>query len=220
MLINLFILIICFHCINSLEFQSPRLYDDDSLNTATWYCIDIQSTNLHPAVVWKTENCTKNEGEQPLLVVNSVSIDVTNPNIRLVPQAAVDNFPIGLATVPDMGKINPNFIAGINGGYFWRVDISGVWIDDVCWGKTRADAEKAANSNYPNYGIGDGIVKIDGVLKSSNCNCTGYSRPAVITLDGINSNIEVLHRGEAPSTSVTNAIAGGKLRLPVYALRF
>ena len=47
-----------------------------------------------------------------------------------------------LQTVPDMAAQDPNFIVGINGGYFWRVDIDGVWIDDVCHGKTRSDANK------------------------------------------------------------------------------
>jgi hypothetical protein len=32
-----------------------------------------------------------------------------------------------LQPVPDMAKQNPSFIAGLNGGYFWRVDISGIW---------------------------------------------------------------------------------------------
>jgi hypothetical protein len=95
-----------------------------------------------------------------------------------------------------MATQNANFIAGINGGYFWRVDIDGFWRDNVCHGKTRQEAETPASDENPNYGIGDGLVKIDGEVFSNNCNCTGFSRPAVLTLDGTNTNIEVLHRGE------------------------
>jgi hypothetical protein len=41
-----------------------------------------------------------------------------------------------------MATQNNNFIVGLNGGYFWRVDISGIWIDDVCHGKLRSDANQ------------------------------------------------------------------------------
>jgi hypothetical protein len=46
------------------------------------------------------------------------------------------------------------------------------------------------------HGLGPGALRsrVAGVLHSSNCNCTGYSRPAVLTLDGPNSAIEVPSR--------------------------
>jgi hypothetical protein len=68
---------------------------------------------------------------------------------------------------------------------------------------------QAASSKNVNYGVGDGLVKIDGKLHSNNCNCTGNSRPAVLKLDGSHSSIEVLHRGESVDSSVANAIAAG-----------
>lgn len=65
-----------------------------------------------------------------------------------------------LQPVPDMATQNLNFIAGLNGGYFWRVDITGVWIDDVCWGKTRAEANGEVSADHVNNGISDGLVKV------------------------------------------------------------
>jgi len=35
-----------------------------------------------------------------------------------------------------------------------------------------------------NNGIGDGLIKVDGVVYSNNCNSIGYSRPAVMSFDG------------------------------------
>ena len=36
------------------------------------------------------------------------------------------------------------------------------------------------------------MVKVDGVLKGSNCNCSGYSRPAVLELQGTRRSIQHL----------------------------
>lgn len=177
------------------------------VGTFSWKCVDIQSTELTKGVVWKTENCSKVDTDPPLLTVNSVTVDLEIANVRAVPASAD---PVAkLETVPQMAKHNENFIAGINGGYFWRVDVSGVWVDDVCQGKLRSEADKDVSDSNPNYGIGDGLIKVDGVVKSNNCNCHGYSRPAVLKIDGQKSNIDVLYRGETVDASVQNAIAAG-----------
>mmetsp|Transcript_31533 Transcript_31533/g.43278 ORF Transcript_31533/g.43278 Transcript_31533/m.43278 type:complete len:336 (-) Transcript_31533:214-1221(-) len=174
----------------------------------TWYCVDIQSIKLSTGVTWKTENCTNDETQPPLLTVNSVSIDLRDPTVKVIPAVSGDEAS-PLQTIPDMAAQNSKFIAGINGGYFWRVDISGVWIDDVCRGKTRNEANKAASADNVNYGVSDGVVKIDGVVKGNNCNCSGYSRPAVLELDGTLSTIEVMNRGDAAPQTVSNAIGAG-----------
>lgn len=101
-----------------------------------------------------------------------------------------------MQTVPQIAALNPNFIAGVNGGYFWRVDVSSTWIDDVCWFKSREEALAPVSKDNVNNGIGDGLIKIDGVVYSNNCNCTGFSRPAVMSFEGENSNVQVLHKGE------------------------
>lgn len=53
------------------------------------------------------------------------------------------------------------------------------------------------------------MIKVDGTVYSNNCDCFGYSRPAVIELDGVNTKIEVLHRGETVDDSVKNALGAG-----------
>ena len=56
------------------------------------------------------------------------------------------------------------------------------------------------------------MIKIDGQLLASNCDCPGYSRPAVLNLPAAgssNASISVLSRGEAPAAEVQNAIGAG-----------
>ncbi len=106
-----------------------------------------------------------------------------------------------------------NFIAGINGGYFWRTDISGFWLDDVCRGKTRKDAESPVDLSQVNNGIHDGLIIIDGALKGTNCDCWGFSRPTVAyNLESSNEagwKIDVLQRGEQGSPQIVNGIGAG-----------
>jgi len=141
--------------------------------------------------------------------VNTITVDLTRSDLRVVPAAA--DATAQLQKLPDIAaSANPNFIAGINGGYFWRVDIEDFWRDNVCKGKTRSEAETPADyATNPNFGIGDGLIKVDGKVYSNNCNCFGYSRPAVIKLDGQKTDIEVLHRGETVDDSVQNALGAG-----------
>ena len=127
-----------------------------------------------------------------MLTVNSVHVDLLASNI--VVKSAVADPVAQVQSLPDIAKLNDKNIAGINGGYFWRVDIEGIWVDNVCRGKTRKEAEMPASIDNVNYGVGDGLVKIDGQLFSSNCNCSGNSRPAVLKLEGQKSFIDVLHR--------------------------
>ena len=173
-----------------------------------WTCIDIQSTSLEGGAVWRTQNCTNDATAQPLLTVNLVEFSLPNSKLRAIPAVSV-NADRPLQPIPDMATQNDKFIAGINGGYFWRVDISGIWIDDVCRGKLRAEANKPANPLFPNFGLSDGLVKIDGKLVGNNCNCTGYSRPAILILNDDRSTINVVHRAEGVEPTVRNAISAG-----------
>jgi len=180
-----------------------------SSDTTTWTCITLQETQLAEGAIWRTENCTNGDPlvEPPLLTVNSVHADLTTGKLRAVPGVPTEEF--GLQPINQMAKPFPNFIAGINGGYFWRVDVDGVWIDDVCRGKVRKDAMQHVDVNYPNYGVSDGLIKIDGVVKGNNCNCSGYSRPAVLAIDGQSTDIQVLHRGETVADNIKSAIGAG-----------
>ena len=93
--------------------------------------------------------------------------------------------------------------------FFFLVDITGFWFDDVCREKVRKEANLPANPFTPNTGVSDGLIKVDGKVLGNNCNCTGYSRPAVAILDGKDSSIQILHRGETVERSVQNAIGAG-----------
>jgi exopolysaccharide biosynthesis protein len=176
--------------------------------SAEWYCIDLQTTTLAGGAVWKTENCTNDATAQPLLTVNSVTFDLASAQLRAIPAVSVKTDE-PLQTLPDMAAQNENYIAGINGGYFWRVDIDGIWIDDVCRGKTRKEANTPVSSRNFNFGVSDGLVKIDGKVVGNNCDCKGYSRPAILEIKGEDSRINVVHRGETTTDDVMNAIAAG-----------
>lgn len=183
----------------------PTLY---AQNSTVWNCIDIQSTNLEGGAIWKTQNCTNDPTATPSLTVNIVEFSLPNTQLKAIAAISVD--PANpLQPVPDMATQNDKYIAGINGGYFWRVDIDGIWIDDVCRGKTRFEANKPANTLFPNFGLSDGLVKIDGKLVGNNCNCSGYSRPAILELNDDHSTINVVHRAEGVDHTVKNAIAAG-----------
>eukprot|EP01031_Cornospumella_fuschlensis_P043697 gene43697-53439_t len=95
-----------------------------------WTCVTLQSTTLAGGATWTTENCTNVAGATPLLTVNSISFSLSSTTLRAVPAISIDPSD-PLKTVPEMATQDENFIAGINGGYFWRVDIDGFWIDDV-----------------------------------------------------------------------------------------
>lgn len=173
----------------------------------SWKCIPVSSKTLHEGVIWNTQNCTMDADADPHLVVNSIHIDMRRTDLRVIP--AVADPAVSVQSIPDMATQNPNFIAGINGGYFWRVDIDGFWRDNVCKGKVRKEAEQPVSPLHVNFGVGDGVIKIDGETYSNNCNCTGYSRPAVLQIDRLNSSIEVLYRGEKVAPHVQSAIGAG-----------
>ena len=67
--------------------------------------------------------------------------------------------------------------------------------------------QTASNTNL---GIGDGVIVAGGALLASNCDCIGYSRPAVLTINGSSSRIDVAHRGDpAPHGLALDSIAAG-----------
>ena len=102
-----------------------------------------------------------------------------------------------------------NLVAGINGGYFWRVDVSS-FFDTVCLFKWRTDALEAVSPTVPNAGVADGAIVADGAWLGSNCDCAGFSRPAVLTLNGTSSRVDVVTRGELPPYGTAyDAISAG-----------
>jgi len=184
---------------------------------ASWACtLNMPDTLLTPSssLIWRQENCTA-EGSDAVTTVNSLHIDLTAKDVRVVPGFSQDStqplLPIGkmAATYPQGSK----FLAGINGGYFWRTDITGFWLDDVCRGKTRKDAETPVDdcAAHPNNGLHDGSLIVDGKTVGCNCDKWGYSRPALLATTGGNAEwgVQTLTRGQQAAAGVEAALAAG-----------
>ena len=178
-------------------------------------CTVLNTTQLAPNATWTSLNCSSLPPHIPdwgafgPLVVNVVTARVdAASNLRLVPVAAPPSTtlaPLNALAAADGRQL----LAGINGGYFWRVDVS-TFVDSVCQGKTFADANLQPAWSTPNSGVGDGATVAAGVALSSNCNKPGFSRPAVLTLNGTSSNVAVLHRGALPPAGLTlDSISAG-----------
>ena len=145
-------------------------------------------------------------GKAGPLNVSYLSVDLTLPSLRLVPVVNAS-----LATIPEMAAALPSrkLWGGVNGGYFWRLD-SKSFIDGVCLGKSRADALAPPSAATPNTGVGDGAIVSAGSLLASNCDCLGFSRPAVISLNGSATRIDVVGRGAAPPAGLAlDSLAAG-----------
>lgn len=55
----------------------------------TWRCIDISSKQIEEGVQWLTQNCTQSPAPaQPDITVNVVTVDLSNPNVRVRPAIA------------------------------------------------------------------------------------------------------------------------------------
>ena len=68
---------------------------------APWRCIDLYTKQLEDGVTWLKQNCTKQpEPALPDLTVNIVTVDLSSPNVRVVP--AVANATKHLEPIPDM----------------------------------------------------------------------------------------------------------------------
>ena len=174
-----------------------------------WSCDRVDSADLGAGVEWRRLNCSSPSipvfGPAGPVIVNLVVADLRTPGLRLAPLTSSTN----VSTLTQIAAAAPTAVAGINGGYFWRVD-SATFFDGVCLLKSRNDALLPPNASNPNAGIGDGTTVADGKLLSSNCNCLGYSRPAVLTIDGPASRVDVVTRGAPPPAGLTkDAIAAG-----------
>jgi len=143
-------------------------------------------------------------------VVNVIQIDLTSSDVRASPGVS-NNVESPLQPVNVIAGANPdrNFVAGINGGYFWRTDITPIWVDDVCRYKTRGEAETPASTENVNYGIHDGLIQINGEVHGSNCDCKGFSRPAIINDAGGNWHVDLVQRGEQGPDGIQNGLGAG-----------
>lgn len=185
---------------------------------SSFSCVPGPLFNASLSVTYQPLNCsgsyTNHFGQKkPVgpLVFHVAVIDlalVDSGASRVVPVVANSSVPYSLQSVSEMAPANG--VVGINGGYFWRLD-SKSFLDDVCWGKSRADAQKSVQGScrHPNYGVGDGLVVIDGEILSCNCDLVGNSVPALLALNGSSTHIKVQRRGEGPPQGLLNGIAAG-----------
>jgi hypothetical protein len=187
-----------------------------------WFCEPVVTKTIVNAtmqgaasapLVWTRLNCT---GETPLgmvgpgMIFNVLVADLENDNVFITPMVVSKNTNANqLAPLNVLAKQDPRIVAGVNGGYFFRLDVR-QFFDDVCIGKNASDAEKAVNISEPNFGVGDTLVLRNGSLLSSNCNpIYGYNRPTTLVLNGTSSFIVVQEQGAGPLLGVTDCISAG-----------
>jgi len=192
--------------------RQDRVWGNDVSN---WTCAVLNesvivngTSTAQPALRWTQVNCT---GQTPLgsigpMVINLVHADLSSPKLFFTPMTA--NTTHQLAPLNQIAAQDPRIVAGINGGYFYRTDTSS-FIDNVCWGKNITDAEKPVSLKAPNDGVGDTLVIVDGELRSTNCDCIGYNRPALVVLNGTSTYITVQDLASPPPPGVVSGIAAG-----------
>ena len=197
-------------------------------SAATWSCTTKSTARIPDRaspIVWWQGTCV---GKTPYgsvgpITVNTVTANMAYPGV--VAKPAVAKTKIGLAPLSQImrtagvpsrpGRASDNMVAGINGGYFYRLDVKR-FFDDVCIGKIAANAVRPVNTSQPIDGVGDGLCIRDGVVVSTNCGCLGYNRPSVLILNGTSTNIIVQHMHDRPPAGVFNAIAAGPNLVSVF----
>lgn len=162
---------------------------------STWNCAPVTNSTVYPGILYRELNCT---GETPKGPVGPMLFHVTATDLAEVDSGRLELYPQAAAASAQLQTLDemapPKALTGINGGYFFRVDVA-KFLDDVCWGKTRAEALSPADSKHPNNGIGDGLLIRNGTLLSSNCDLIGNSVPALLVLNGTGTNIVIQSRG-------------------------
>jgi hypothetical protein len=176
---------------------------------SSWNCsVAHQERIAGAAVVWIKYNCS---GMTPLgpngpMIFNTVEVDLSSDAIFVTPMIA--NTTHQLAPLNQIAAQDSRIIAGINGGYFYRTDVS-TFIDNVCWGKSKAQAEQPPSQAKPDNGVGDTLVMIDGVQGSTNCDCIGYNKPATLVINGTASYITVQNTASPAPPGVKSCLAAG-----------
>lgn len=183
---------------------------------STWNCTTLLDESIvkdaalgnRSVLSWSRVNCT---GTTPLgpvgpMVFNILTANLVSQKLFFTPMTA--NTSDQLAPLNSIAAQDPRIVAGINGGYFYRTDSSS-FIDNVCWGKNTSDAMKPVNPRFPNDGVGDTLVVINGEQVSSNCDCVGYNRPALAVFNGTSSYFEIQSTAAPPPRGAASCIAAG-----------
>jgi exopolysaccharide biosynthesis protein len=175
---------------------------------SSWNCTLQKKVQVSAAVLYRQLLCS-GRGTDGDWAAGPIIMYTVESNLSAVVAAPmVANETAQLETLSEMISHLPSEPAvAINGGYFWEVNRK-EFLDDVCFGKLREDALQPASLTHVNHGIGDTFVRINGTLKSCNCDLFGFSHPSVLILNGTGSTVKKLKRGEQLSESEgPNAIA-------------
>jgi hypothetical protein len=179
----------------------------DSTAVSTWSCATLNETAISPDANWTRTECS---GETPLGKVGPMIFNIVRAGLSgglaLVPAVSSAAPPLQPLTL--IAAEHPGALAGINGGYFWRVDDS-TFVDNVCWTKSKAQALAAPGPDHPSCGVGDSAVVINSTIVATNCEDPGYARPAALICDGANSKVIVQRRAELLPPGTRSAIAAG-----------
>lgn len=133
-----------------------------------WQCQVKQTTPLYQdKVIWQTLSCVGHSILQTIkdLNINLVYVPVNDPDIKLLPYSAQTEDQ--LATLPEIAaslaahQEKLNVIAGINGGYYYRINADR-FLDTICMDK---------NINHPKLpnSMGDSLLQYDGQNYAANC---------------------------------------------------
>jgi hypothetical protein len=179
----------------------------DATAVSTWSCTTLNESAISPDANWTRTECS---GETPLGKVGPMIFNIVRAGLSgglaLVPAVSSATPPLQPLTL--IAAEHPAALAGINGGYFWRVDDS-TFVDNVCWTKSKAQALSAPGPDHPSCGVGDSAVVINSTIIATNCEDPGYARPAALVCDGTKSKIIVQRRAELLPPGTRSAIAAG-----------
>lgn len=188
----------------------------------SWSCVPLSSVPLAGgAAQWDQYNCSSTGvplfGPSGPSVVNVVTASLAaSLGVRLVPVVAQSDPPGSVPLQPlnaMAASDGRSLVAGINGGYFFRLDVSN-FFDNVCLGKNASDAEAPVSLASPNDGTSDGSIVSGGALLGCNCDCIGFSRPAILSINGSSSSVDLLTRGAPPPSGLAlDSISAGPFLL-------
>lgn len=181
-----------------------------------WQCQLIKEKNLtqNGAVQWTQWSCTDKKpwtlfwmtkSEFFPLTVNIVNADLSDPHVQLVPALAntIDKDRPYIESLSQMGIEHANFIAGVNGGYFF-VNSVGHHDQNCIW------------KHYPThttYDVGDGLLVINKKGYSENCGTSKTSTLARATIVQRKDGAWVIKEISANTTpsDIQNALGAGPL---------
>jgi len=177
--------------------------------SSTWHCVLLNETQIAGIdVLWKRHNCSGSTpfGNNGPMIFNSLEVNLASEKIYVTPMIANNEYQ--LAPLNTIAAQDARIVAGINGGYFYRTDVS-TFVDNVSWGKSKTEALQPVNQKEPNDGVGDGLVVINGSQFSSNCDCLGYNRPATLVVNKTSSYIVVQSTASPSPPGAMFSLAAG-----------